>query len=176
MRTMNVLIAEDEYDIALLYRKALEKRNHHVTITYNGEDCLKTYNEEFQHMRFRTYSTGRTPFDVVILDHKMPHVSGIGVAEEILAINPHQRIIFISAYVKETLEDSIKKLKQVVELRQKPIALNALIDTIEDKETYEELENLNVDVDVVKAINPTHEQIIDLLDRLREIQKGERLL
>jgi hypothetical protein len=29
-----------------------------------------------------------------------------------------------------------------------------------------------VDVDVVKAINPTHEQITDLLDRLRDVQKG----
>jgi CheY-like chemotaxis protein len=112
------------------------------------------------------------PFDVVVLDHKMPEVSGIGVAEEILAINPHQRIIFVSAYVKEFLEDSIKKLKQVVELRQKPFGLNALIDTIEDKDTYKELQNLNVDVDVVKAVNPTHEQITDLLDKLRDVQKA----
>jgi CheY-like chemotaxis protein len=172
IRTLKVLIAEDEYDIALLYKTALEKRKHHVTITYNGEDCLKTYNEEFQQNRFRTYATERMPFDVVVLDHKMPEVSGIGVAEEILAINPHQRIIFVSAYVKEFLEDSIKKLKQVVELRQKPFGLNALIDTIEDKDTYKELQNLNVDVDVVKAVNPTHEQITDLLDKLRDVQRA----
>ena len=134
IRAMKILITEDEYDIAMLYKTTLEKRNHHVTMTYNGEVCLKTYNEEFQKMRFRTDATERMPFDVVILDHKMPEVSGIGVAEEIIAINPHQRIIFVSAYVQETLEDSIKKLKQVVELRQKPIGLNALIDTIEDKD------------------------------------------
>jgi CheY-like chemotaxis protein len=172
IKAMKVLIAEDEYDIALLYKTALEKRKHHVIMTYNGEDCLKIYNEEFQEMRFRTFATDRMPFDVVILDHKMPEVSGIGVAEEILAINPHQRIIFVSAYVKEFLQDSIKKLKQSVELRQKPFGLNALIDTIEDKDTYRELQNFNVDVDVVKAINPTHEQITDLLDRLRDVQKG----
>ena len=174
IRAMKILIAEDEYDIAMLYKTALEKRNHHVTMTYNGEVCLKTYNEEFQKMRFRTDATERMPFDVVILDHKMPEVSGIGVAEEIIAINPHQRIIFVSAYVQENLEGSIKKLKQVVELRQKPIGLNALIDTIEDKDAYTELQNLNVDVDIVKAVNPTHEQITDLLDRLRDVQKGKR--
>jgi c-di-GMP-related signal transduction protein len=61
-----------------------------------------------------------------------------------------------------------------VELRQKPIGLNALIDTIEDKDAYTELQNLNVDVDIVKAVNPTHEQITDLLDRLRDVQKGKR--
>jgi CheY-like chemotaxis protein len=169
---MNVLIAEDEYDIALLYKTALENRKHHVTITYNGEDCLKTYNEEFQKKIFTTCATERMPFDVVILDYKIPQVSGIGVAEEILAINPHQRIIFVSAYVKEFLEDSIKKLKQFVELRQKPFGLNALIDTIEDKDAYKELQNLDVDIDVVKAVNPTHEQITDLLDKLRDVQKA----
>jgi phosphotransacetylase len=94
------------------------------------------------------------------------------VAEEILAMNPHQRIIFASAYVKETLTDSIRKLKQVVELMQKPFNVNTLIDTVEDKEIYSELKGLNVDLDIIKAINPTHEQIIDLLKRLRTVQKG----
>jgi hypothetical protein len=33
------------------------------------------------------------------------------VAKEILIINPDQRIIFASAYFKETLENSVKELK-----------------------------------------------------------------
>ena len=48
------------------------------------------------------------------------------VAKEILAVNPHQRIIFASAYVKETLEDSIKQLNQPVELLQKPFGQDVL--------------------------------------------------
>jgi DNA-binding NarL/FixJ family response regulator len=32
----------------------------------------------------------------VILDYKMPKINGMEVAKEILAINPHQRIIFSS--------------------------------------------------------------------------------
>jgi CheY-like chemotaxis protein len=102
----------------------------------------------------------------------MPKINGMQVAEEILAMNPRQRIIFASAYVKETLRDSIRKLKQVVELMQKPFDVNTLIDTVEDKEIYSELKGLNVDLDIIKAINPTHEQIIDLLKRLRTVQKG----
>jgi len=93
------------------------------------------------------------------------------VAKEILAVNPHQRIIFVSAYVKETLQDSVKQLHQIVELMQKPFAINELIDTIEDKDAYNQLKKLNVDIDVIKAANPTHEQILDLLERLRKIGK-----
>ena len=169
---MNILIAEDENDIAILYKMALEKRNHQVTTTENGENCLKAYHEKCQYIRSAVHAIGQTlPFDVVILDHKMPKINGMQVAEEILAINPRQRIIFASAYVKETLTDSIRKLKQVVELMQKPFNVNTLIDTVEDKEIYFELERFNIDLDIIKAINPTHEQIIDLLKRLRTVQK-----
>lgn len=171
---MNILIAEDEKDIALLYKKVLEARNHQVTVTSNGEDCLKSYHDVFQEMiSSDTRSMQRQlPFDVVLLDYKMPQINGMEVAKEILAVNSHQRIIFASAHVKEILEDSIKQLKHVVELMQKPFTINKLIDTIEDKEVYNELQKLNVDIDIVRAFIPTHQQITDLLERLRKIQKN----
>jgi DNA-binding response OmpR family regulator len=40
------------------------------------------------------------PYDAVILDYKMPDRNGIEIAKEIQAINSHQRIIFVSAFVK----------------------------------------------------------------------------
>jgi DNA-binding response OmpR family regulator len=174
---MKILIAEDEEDIALAYEKALETRKHEVTITFNAEDCLKTYHDRVYYMKFQTlplpsrYSTNTSPFDTLLLDYKLPDMNGMEVAKEILAVNPHQRIIFVSAYVKETLQDSVKQLHQIVELMQKPITINELIDTIEDKDVYNELKKLNVDIDVIKATNPTHEQIMDLLKRLRKIEK-----
>ena len=97
--------------------------------------------------------------------------AGMEVAKEILAVNPHQRIIFASAYVKETLQELIKQLHQIVELMQKPFSIDKLIDTIEDRDVCNELKKLNVDIDVIQAANPTHEQIIDLLERLRKIEK-----
>ena len=171
---MNILVAEDEKDIALLYRKALQATNHQVVTTSNDEECLKTYHDVFQEIT----SSGmcimkhfQLPFDVVLLDYKMPQINGLEVAKEILAVNSHQRIIFASAYVKETLENSIKQLKRVVELIQKPFTMMKLINTIEDREVYAELQKFNVDLEVVRAVAPSHEQIIDLLERLRLIQK-----
>lgn len=105
----------------------------------------------------------------------MPGMNGIDVAKEILAVNPHQRIIFASAYVKETLQESVKQLKQVVELMQKPFSLTQLVDTVEDKEVYHQLKNLNVDISRIKAAEPSHELVIDLLKRLKKIKKYRTL-
>ena len=101
---MKILIAEDEPDIAMQYKIVLEEKNHDVVITENGDACLKAYNE-----RTRTNLKSKEPaFDAVILDYRMPKKDGMEVAKEILAVNPHQRIIFASAYIKDTLVDSIK--------------------------------------------------------------------
>ena len=180
-KALNILIAEDEPDIAILYKTVLEKRNHIATITTNGEDCLKAYHEVSQSNRFATDQSSvrpgpmnlseNHPFDVVVLDCKMPHINGIEVAKEILAVNPHQRIIFASAYIKDTVIDSIKNLKHVMmESVQKPFQMKRLIDLIEDKMVYQELKRLNVDIDIIKAVNPTHEQVSDLLERLQNIR------
>ena len=181
-KPLNILIAEDELDIAALYKTVLEKRNHKTTITTNGEDCLNAYHEVYQRSRLNSgqqLSLQSGPidrsrdqlFDVVVLDCKMPQMNGIEVAKEILAVNPHQRIIFASAYIKDTVIDSIKNLKRsMMESVQKPFEIKRLVDLIEDKLMYQELIRLNIDVDIIRAINPTHEEISDLLVRLKGVQ------
>lgn len=76
------------------------------------------------------------PFDIVILDYKMPQINGLNVAKEILAVNPHQRILFVSAYINSIVEESFatqQLLKQeTIEVLQKPVSPEVLIDTIEE--------------------------------------------
>ena len=113
VNNMKILIAEDNRDIALVYRVALQNRNHHLVITDNGEDCLTIYREELKHFISRMGSLDKDKqhvFDVVILDYKMPRLNGIEVAKEIIRINPKQRIIIVSAYVRETFFRSVKEL------------------------------------------------------------------
>jgi response regulator RpfG family c-di-GMP phosphodiesterase len=104
----------------------------------------------------------------------MPKINGMQVAKEILAVNPHQRIIFASAYVKETLMDSIKQLNQIVELLQNPFGENELIDTIEDKEIYSELQKFDIKIEEVKAANFRHEQLRELLETLKILEKNKK--
>src|SRR5919197_3244581 len=127
---MKILIAEDDHDIALSYKSALESNDHEVIIASNGEECLELYRNNSKQISESNSgnSSSSSTFDAVILDYKMPKKDGIEVAKEILEFNPNQRIIFASAYVKETLVDAVKHLKEVVELMQKPFDANALVD------------------------------------------------
>ena len=234
---MRVLIAEDEPDICLTYKIALESRNHETIILQDGNESLEIYKNEFLASQHYDQGSGKntinnnnstgtaskngantltlssdsglnphriyTPFDAVVLDYRIPGKNGLQVAKEILKLNPEQRIIFASAYVKETLEDSVKELKTVVELMQKPFDADVLVDTIEDKEAQEGVKILIRNLTYVnrrtknksnyddgdddnesgalpddhgynddKRLEPSFEQLKDLFEGLRRIQKG----
>ena len=128
---MNILLAEDEEDILLQYQMVLEKRGHVVTVTKDGEACVKEYENSLE----KSESGPKSSFDVVILDIRMPKKDGVTAGKEIIALNPSQRILFSSAYVKENLVDSIKDF-QIVGVLQKPLKLSVLTTAVEDNKTY----------------------------------------
>ena len=202
---MRVLIAEDDSTIWIPYKIALEKRGHTLEIAQDGEECIELYQIALKKETIQKKSDGdhynyldgnssnsnsnddhtlrssslllasSSPFDVVVLDYRMPKKDGLEVAKEILAVNPSQRIIFASAYVKETLRESVKELGQVVELMQKPFLPEALVDVVEDTEAYRELKRLFANVSKMSEIdfeNPTPDQIRDIFEGLKKIQKG----
>lgn len=172
LTSTRVLIAEDDEDTALTYKMALKDAGYEAKIVDNGEECAKIYLEKFQ--EFRLLKSKKTavhpydqPFEVVILDYRMPRMDGLQVAKEILTINPRQRIIFASAYVKETLKDSVKGLKQVVELLQKPFSSQILVDMIRDKQVYKQLKRYRVDTKILQKAELTHEQLMELLNIMK---------
>lgn len=98
----------------------------------------------------------------------MPKIDGLEVAKEILAVNPHQRIILTTAYLQDKLLDSVRQLDQIVEILNKPFSEQELIDIVEDKSIYYELKQLNVNIDDLKNANLRHEQLRDVLDVLKK--------
>ena len=174
-----ILIAEDDGDTAPTYKTALEKAGYGVIAVDNGEDCAKAYIEEFQKLKVskgeaptNTSTHWNQPFEAVILDYNMPQMNGIEVAKEILAVNPHQRIIFASAYIEETVRESVKDLKLVVELLQKPFPNSQLLETISDKHIYDQLRNYNINIKALKNAELTHEQLMEIF-RLMKIARKE---
>ena len=124
---LNILIAEDEEDIAEQYKMGFEDRGHKVTITYNGVECINVYR------RARQTLDDEDPiiFDAVIIDHNMPLKNGAILAEEIRSINPEQTIVFATAYGNQLITglDSFED----VDILSKPLSIKNLVGLVEER-------------------------------------------
>jgi DNA-binding response OmpR family regulator len=82
---MNILLAEDEPDIQLVARIALEDEGHFVVVVDDGAAAVERAQAE--------------PFDVVLLDVMMPRLDGFSACS-LLKADPrtqHMPIIFLTA-------------------------------------------------------------------------------
>ena len=87
--------------------------------------------------------------------------SGIEIAKEILTVNPRQRIVLI--LTSEVYQGIAKEVKISFAILQKPIGIHRLLDIIELKEVYSELEKTHADTDVIRRANFRHIQILNIL-------------
>lgn len=168
---MKILIVEDNVDLVELYQAALELKNHQVTISLDGEMCLRMYRGELEKLGS---DTNLLPFDVVVIDYKIPKIDGVEVAKKILALRPTQRIIFTSAYIKEIIEKEVDSVlrnsQQFIEKLQKPFELTELTDKIELKELTSILGKFGVDIRTDK-INRKYTECKDLINKLLALEK-----
>ena len=124
---LNILIAEDEEDIAEQYKMGFEDRGHKVKITYNGVECINVYR------RARQTLDEEDPiiYDAVIIDHNMPLKNGATLAEEIREINPEQTIVFATAYGNQLIT-SLDSFEDV-DILAKPLSIKNLIRLVEER-------------------------------------------
>jgi DNA-binding response OmpR family regulator len=173
---MKILLADKDFKTTLAYKTALEERKHHVVISNNIEECLKTYHDALDKIRVQTDLVEHIqPFDAVILEYKISQLTGIEAAKEILIVNPRQRIIIATDCITHDLLDSIKTLENFsVELLQKPSGDDAIVSLIEEKEVFTELQKLDINIEYVKSAQFRHEQMIDILNALRKSRRNPR--
>ena len=92
MTTM--LIVDDEMDMRMLVRVVIEMANHGLSIVgeaSDGDEALRVWRD----------LDGPPIPDVVILDNRMPGLTGIEVAQQILAERPAQIIVLYSAFLDD---------------------------------------------------------------------------
>lgn len=100
MTTM--LIVDDELDMRMLVRVVVEMANHGLTIigeAADGAEALRVW---------RDFDAPEP--DVVILDNRMPHLSGLEVAEQILAERPSQIVLLYSAFLDDEVRSRASEL------------------------------------------------------------------
>ena len=117
-----------------MYLKIFENKTNNITVTTNGEECLRIYSEKFKEKTVATNSYDQ-PFDILILDYRMPNIDGFEVAKRIISINPRQRIILASAYGKDIFEDAAEYFNLPIDILQKPFSRMQLIGLVEKKRT-----------------------------------------
>jgi DNA-binding response OmpR family regulator len=104
-----ILFVDDEEGIQLLYREELEEDGYEVHSALTGEDAL-------QKLQFVSP-------DLVILDIKMPGISGIEVLRQIKGKNPNMPVILNTGYQEykqvgaRTSDDYIVKSGDLNELK-----------------------------------------------------------
>ena len=118
-----------------MYRDTLEPLGHQIKTTESAEECITEYKNALS-------KESTLPFDAVIIDYLMPQKNGITLAKEILAEEPNQRIIFVSAH-GNLISEEIKNIKGSIEFMSKPVSVMSLaakIEGISEKEIAQRLQ------------------------------------
>jgi DNA-binding response OmpR family regulator len=92
-----VLVVDDEAQVGELFTELLKKEKCAVKCVTSGEEALEIINKE--------------DFAVVLLDIKLPGISGIETLEKIRAIKPNQIVIMITGFGYD--EELIAKSKEL---------------------------------------------------------------
>ncbi|MFA6438472.1 MAG: response regulator, partial [Bacteriovoracaceae bacterium] len=79
----NVLVADDEFDFRMILQSFLESEGHTVTTAEDGADAINKLQEK--------------PFDLVLLDIRMPRVDGIEVLQFIKQQYIDTQVIILTA-------------------------------------------------------------------------------
>ncbi|HTY90806.1 MAG TPA: response regulator [Methanocella sp.] len=90
-----VAIIEDEKDIVDLYSKICESMGLKVSfVAYDGLEGLETFKNSF------------CP-DVILIDHRMPAMTGLEAMRAMLDVEPEARFVFLSAS-QEVQDDALE--------------------------------------------------------------------
>jgi DNA-binding response OmpR family regulator len=82
----SILIADDEQEARNLLCLLLEDQGYNVTAAADGNDAIA-------HLK-------RRPFDMLLLDIKMPHLGGFDVLKYAREHHPQSRVIMLTAFAE----------------------------------------------------------------------------
>jgi DNA-binding NtrC family response regulator len=182
MSQQSILVVDDEKNIRLTLTQTLKPLGYQVATAVNGEDALKKLEQQ--------------EFNLILLDLKMPGMTGIEVLRRVVGLRPDIRVIIISAH--GTIESAVEAMKLgAVDFIQKPFTpaeIRDLVTQVLDREVLESTQtaDYNTHVELAKhcaskrqliaamehakkaiALDPSRPQAFNLLGAIYEIQ-GER--
>jgi DNA-binding NtrC family response regulator len=94
-KSLRVLFADDELSLQEFMRMELPRLGHEVTVCPDGKSAIKAIE--------------KTPFDVAILDLRMPGLDGIQVLEQLKQISPDTEAVMMTGH--GSMESAVEALR-----------------------------------------------------------------
>jgi DNA-binding response OmpR family regulator len=112
-----VLIVDDEPDILLMLRVALEAKGHDIALAADGDSAVRR--------------VARESFDLMLLDVMMPVMDGWGVLEALQNVHDAPRVIVVSA---RTMSADVARAVNLgaADYVVKPFSLPALVARVSE--------------------------------------------
>ncbi len=112
-----ILIAEDEEIVKHFLQKSLEREGFRVLAASNGEEALASFRENMEDI------------SLVLTDVVMPIKSGIELHNEIIAIRPDTRFLFISGYTSDFImeqDEADNRVAFITKPFEKQVVINKI--------------------------------------------------
>ena len=112
---LDILLVEDEADIAEPIAEALRREGHRLTVVSHGDRALKRLEEEV--------------FDLLICDIRLPGADGLSIFRRVREQQPQAKVILMSAY--GSVAEAVAAVKdRAVDYLAKPFAMSELLRTV----------------------------------------------
>lgn len=112
----SIFIVEDEAFLVDLYCDALTSNGYFIAgVAHDGAEAIDKY------------ARANPKPDVIIMDHRMPVMSGLDALREIMSLNPSQKVMFVSADV--SVEPSARA-NGALEFITKPFRLVEMLEKL----------------------------------------------
>ncbi|WP_028322422.1 sigma-54-dependent transcriptional regulator [Desulfatiglans anilini] len=128
---MKILIVDDDPAQRELLQGFLENQGYSTLSAPDGQEALRLFERE--------------PIHLVLLDHRMPGLSGDAILERLKGMNPKVRVIMITAFGDIDTAVSVMKLG-ASDFLEKPVDLSVLLKMIQQIE-----QAVNVEEDVAQV-------------------------
>ena len=112
-----ILFIDDEESLLDLAKRMLEKLGYRVVVTQSPMEALEIFKDQ------------PDKFDLVISDITMPGLTGVELAEQLIAIRPEIPIILCTGYNEHVSEKKINSFG-IKEFLMKPLEIKVLAKTI----------------------------------------------
>ncbi|HEY3065460.1 MAG TPA: response regulator [Methylomirabilota bacterium] len=105
---MEILIVDDEPEVAEVLAKSLNRQGHHTTVAHSGAEALD---------HLKTSSP-----DAVFLDVSMPGMNGLDVLQQVKQTRPSLAVVVITGHATPDQVEEVKRMG-AVDVITKPAAL-----------------------------------------------------